>query len=217
LPQYLLPAGGVAIEEGDLPAMKSCLVAIEFLTAGQAEIPELLQLLQMSLVLAIATARDSPDFDARFGELKAKLQYASLLTPLLPSPILPQFPADIENERQRFVLQQTQATKQKWLNDEIPEARQLLARIENHYPGCWTLPQYLLVAGGVAIEEGDMRLMEASLSRLTDRMAGMEHVPELLLVLKSCLELALSDRGHRDFVHLFPHLKARLQHANLVA
>lgn len=91
VPQFLLPAGGLAIEAQDRTAVASRLATIENLTAGQENVSELLQLLRISLVLAINTNFRSPDFDYRFRELKAKLQHANLMAPLTTIPLMSQF------------------------------------------------------------------------------------------------------------------------------
>jgi hypothetical protein len=218
LPQYLLPAGGVAIEEGDRAAMKTCLSAVESLTAGQEEVPELLQLLQISLVLAIITDRRSRDFEYRFREMKGKLQHANLQVTLPSSPLLSRLSTIVEDVTRNFLLQQVHDAKEKWLHEELAEARRLIDTIKNKYPDCWTLPQYLLPAGGVAIEEGDRAAMKTCLSAVESLTAGQEEVPELVQLLQISLVLAIiTDRSSPDFEYRFGELKAKLQHANLLA
>lgn len=211
LPQYLLPAGGVAIEEHDLVVMKSCLAAVESLTAGQEEVSELLQLLQISLVLEI----NCPGFESRFGELKGKLEHANLVAPLSPNPLLPEFPMTVEVATRRFVLHQAHEAKEKWLIDKIPEAQKVLDEIKISYPSCWKLPEYLLPAGGVAIEKSDVIAITSSLSDIESLIADKKDVSDLVLQLHACLKLALKNRRHPDFGYLFPNLKAKLTHANL--
>jgi hypothetical protein len=89
-PQYLLVAGGLAIENANQADMQYCFSQVKTMTKGKKEVPELLQLIQILLGLAIEYGSSSSDFASRFGQLRAGLKYTNLRLPLAPAQLLPE-------------------------------------------------------------------------------------------------------------------------------
>lgn len=217
VPQFLLLSGCLEIEQGDRAAMQTCHAALDAMIVGQHGVPELLQLLNFSLATAIHTAPASLAFKARFGELKAKMAHFNLMMPLLPSPLLPELSAGIQETIRNYVLEQSHDAKQKWLDGDLAAARELLAPIESSYPACWALPQFLLPAGGLAIERRDLETMKTVLDAIERLTAGQESVSELLQLLRISLVIGLLKNFRSpDFDYRFHELKAKLRHASLM-
>jgi hypothetical protein len=224
--QYLIPAGGVALEKNDLAAMKSCLTSLEPLTSGKEGSPELLQLLKFVLVTAIYSDRNLPVFTVRLTELKAKLQHANLMGVFGNDPNAPHLSADPNDVVCTQILEVAHAAKQIWVANRpiklwrssgITEAKKMIDKINNSYPVCWSMPQFLLPAGGIAIEMRDMARIKSCLSNIEKLTEGQNQVSELLQLLRIALVLAISSNFKSpDFKYRFRELKSKLEHASLV-
>jgi len=215
LPQFLLAAAGIAIEHNDAAGMNMWVDAIDTFSFGMENVSQELQIAKIAMVLAL-TERASPNFEYRFDELKARLQHANLRGPLAPGPVLPEFLIGLEEARRRRLLRQAQEAKNRWLNGDLDTARILLNTTRTEFrETCSSVPQYLLPAGGIAIDTGDvlsMRYCSGAIEALRPREG---EIGELLETLKRCLMLALTDRHSGEFRRIFPTLKARLRYANL--
>jgi hypothetical protein len=119
-------------------------------------------------------------------------------------------------ETKQLLLTSAHHAKEEWLSGDMERARKILNMMwENFRDQCVQSPQYLLPAGGLAIDDDDVSAIREIRRHLANLTAGMQQIPELLKLLEGSLDLALINRSNPDFAYLFPHLKAKLMHASL--
>jgi hypothetical protein len=176
----------------------------------------LLQLLERGLAAETRLARQPKDAGARD---KAEENERTQLGLRNPSMTTSRFFIDGNQssaESVQLLLLSVHEAKERWLAGDVAGASSLIEKIERNFPDLSrTLPQYLLVAGGVAIENDDRRAMIARMALIQPLLIDDGAMSELVVQLKRCLDLAITNSNAADFSYLFPNLKAKLTHANL--
>jgi len=207
--QCILPAGGLAIDEGERGTINVWLTATQELTKKRRNVPDVLVLLERCLALGLKDR--SHLFETAFSNLKARLEQTDLLVPLSSAPLLPGRANDPR------VWKYAHDAKTKWLDGDLAEALAVLdATRATFLDSCLASPQFLFPFGGVAIEKRDGERMKSCLGAIEMLASAGLRLPELFITLERCLVLALTDGfGTPDFSYLFSNLKARLEHASL--